>query len=89
MRKKPAAKAPRGNRASTPRLPPRRRLKTAQDLRLFLGDLMNKVNRGEVDPSLARCLGYLGQVLAGLIATSDLEARLEALEAAQQKEKTR
>lgn len=88
MKENAPAKAPRGNRASTPRLPPRRRLKTAQDLRLFLGDLMNKVNRGEVDPALARTLGYLGQVLAGIISTSDLEKRLEALEA-QAKEKTR
>lgn len=81
MKETAPTKAPRGNRASTPRLPPRRRLKTAQDLRLFLGDLMNKVNRGEMDPSLARTLGYLGQVLAGIITTSDLEKRLEALEA--------
>lgn len=88
MKQTDETKAPRGNRASTPRLPPRRRLKTAQDLRVFLGDLMNRVNRGEVDPGLARTLGYLGQVLAGIISTSDLEKRLEALEA-QAKEHTR
>ncbi|MCM0754271.1 hypothetical protein M7784_03300 [Desulfovibrio aminophilus] len=47
--------------------------------------MTNRANRGELDPGLARCLGYLGQVLAGVISTSDLEKRLEA----QAKEKTR
>jgi hypothetical protein len=52
---------------------------------VFLADVTNRANRGELDPSLARCLGYLGQVLAGIISTNDLEKRLEALEAAQTK----
>lgn len=73
-------KAGRRNEPKTPRLPPKRRLKTAQDLRVFLADVTNRANRGEVDPSLARCLGYLAQVMAGVINTSDLEKRLEALE---------
>lgn len=89
MKKAPATKAAKGKASQAPRLLPKRRLKTAQDLRVFLADVTNRANRGELDPGLARCLGYLGQVLAGVISTSDLEKRLEALEPPQQKEKTR
>ncbi|WP_415519297.1 MAG: hypothetical protein ACEB74_01980 [Desulfovibrio aminophilus] len=74
-------KTAKGKAPQAPRLLPKRRLKTAQDLRVFLADVTNRANRGELDPGLARCLGYLGQVLAGIISTSDLEKRLEALEA--------
>jgi len=81
MKKDTQTKAQRGNPASTPRLPPRRRLKSAQDLRQFMGDLLNRVNRGEIDQGQARCMAYIGQVLGGLIERSDLEKRLEALEA--------
>lgn len=88
MERTPATKAAKGKASQAPRLLPKRRLKTAQDLRVFLADVTNRANRGELDPGLARCLGYLGQVLAGVISTSDLEKRLEALEA-QAKEKTR
>lgn len=78
------SKRAQAENASTPpgdKLPCKRRLKTAEDLRLFLADTMNRANRSEVDQALARCLGYLAQVLGGLIQTSDLEARLSALEA--------
>ena len=85
MKREPRTQASERKAPRTPRLPPKRRLKTAQDLRVFLADVTNRANRGELDPSLARCLGYLGQVLAGIISTSDLEKRLEALEAAQTK----
>ena len=55
---------------------------------MFLSDVLNRANRNEVDPATARTLAYIGQVLAGIISTSDLEKRLEALEA-QAKENNR
>ena len=80
MKRTPATKAAKGKASQAPRLLPKRRLKTAQDLRVFLADVTNRANRGELDPTTARCLGYLGQVLAGIISTSDLERRIRALE---------
>lgn len=71
-----------GNASTAP--PIKRRLKSAQDVRTFLADLVNKVNRNEVDPAKAKCLGYLVQILNSVINTSDLEKRLEALEELQQ-----
>lgn len=89
LKKTEPSKAGRGNQGSTPpKLPSRRRLATAQDLRVFLSDVLNRANRNEVDPATARTLAYIGQVLAGIISTSDLEKRLEALEA-QAKENNR
>ncbi|MDP2849088.1 MAG: hypothetical protein Q8O35_12990 [Humidesulfovibrio sp.] len=55
---------------------------------MFLSDVLNRANRNEVDPATARTLAYIGQVLGGLIERSDLEKRLETLEA-QAKENSR
>lgn len=74
-------KAGREDQARTP--PSKRRLKTAQDLRQFLADVLNRLNRSELDPMNAKAMAYIGQVLGGLIEKSDLETRLAALEAAQ------
>ena len=64
--------------------PCKRRLQTAQDVRVFLADLVNRANRGEVDTATAKCIGYLLQILNGVISTSDIEARLAVLEDAKE-----
>lgn len=74
------AHAGQGNAPAPPPLPCKRRLASAQDLKTFLADIMNRVHRGELDVSVARCLGYLSQVMHSVIATNDIEARLHALE---------
>ena len=59
----------------------RRRLKTAQDLRRYLADLINRVEQAETTPELAGKLGYLANILLRVIEGSDMEARITALEA--------
>lgn len=73
-----------GNAPVPPPIPCKRRLNTAQDVRTFLADLVNRANRGEVDTATAKCIGYLLQILNGVISTSDLEQRLAALEDAKE-----
>ena len=60
---------------------PRRRLKTATDLRRYLGNLINRVEQGETAPEIASKLGYLTNILLRVIEGSDIEARVEKLEA--------
>lgn len=78
MKKRPESKA--GQVDCTPTPPTKRRLASAQDLRLFLGDILNKVHRNEIDIGVARCLGYLAQTMTSIITASDLEQRLAELE---------
>ena len=59
----------------------RRRLKTALDLRRYLANLINRVEQGETSPEIASKLGYLSNILLRVIEGSDLEKRIEALEA--------
>ncbi len=59
---------------------PRRRLKTLEDVRRYLANLINRTEDGEVDPSLAGKLGYLANSLARVIEGSELEKRVDALE---------
>lgn len=66
--------------------PPRRRrpkfikLATIGDIQGELARLYRQVRAGEVAPQDATRMGYLLNLLAGLIETHDLERRLEALE---------
>jgi len=60
---------------------PKRRLKTIEDARRYLSGLINRTERGEVDPGLAGKLGYLCAILIRAIEGSDLEGRVSALEA--------
>ncbi len=59
---------------------PRKRLKTLGDVRIYLAALINETRSGEVEPGLAGKLGFLLNILRGVIADSDLEHRLEKLE---------
>jgi len=61
-------------------MPKRRRLKTMQDVRRYLANLINRAEAGEVEPSLASKLGYLANSLAKVIEGSDLEKRIKRLE---------
>lgn len=58
----------------------RKRLKTLADIRRYLAGLINRVEAGEVDPSVMSKLAYVSNVLAGIIKDSDIEARIERLE---------
>ncbi len=61
-------------------MPKRRRLKTMQDIRRYLANLINRAEAGEVEPSLASKLGYLANSLVKVIEGSELENRIKRLE---------
>lgn len=77
----------RQGNAPVPPPPCKRRLQSAQDVRVFLADVANRVNRNEIDTTTAKTLGYLMQILNSVITASDLEARLIALEDAKENRK--
>jgi len=56
--------------------PPR----TAQEVRVALGQFIADVRSRRLDPKVAGTLGYLANVLLKSIEVSDVEARLAALE---------
>lgn len=58
----------------------KRRLKTMGNLRLWLADIGNRTEQGEIDLKLARTLAYIAQVLRSVIEASDLEKRVAELE---------
>lgn len=58
----------------------RRRLKTMEDLRRYLANLINRTESGEVDANLSGKLGYLTGILLKAVEGSDIEMRVEALE---------
>jgi len=60
--------------------PCKRRLKTHVDIRRFLSDTANRLNRAEIDPTSAGRLAYICQVLSKVIEQSDFETRLTDLE---------
>ena len=57
-----------------------RRLKSMADLRRYIAGLINRVEMGKMDPGIASRLGYLANILKGIIEGSNLEARVEELE---------
>lgn len=61
----------------------KRRLKTIDDVRRYLADLIRRLEDsadGKVDAGLAGRLGYLSNILLGAIKDSDIERRISALE---------
>ncbi|MDY6905585.1 MAG: hypothetical protein SWH61_12975 [Thermodesulfobacteriota bacterium] len=64
----------------------KRRLKTMEDLRRYIANLINRVESGEVPPELSGRLGYLCNILSRILIQSDIEKRLEALETEMKKE---
>lgn len=57
-----------------------RRLKTLEDIRRYLANLINRTEHGKVEPGLAGKLGYLANSLAKVIEGNDIEKRIEELE---------
>jgi hypothetical protein len=58
-----------------------RRFNTGQDCRRYLASVINRVEAGELDAAKAGRLAYITNILVRVIETSDIEARLEQLEA--------
>jgi hypothetical protein len=54
---------------------------TASDVKNLLAEVMAEIRAGKMDPKLGTTLGYLGASLLKAIETSDIEQRLERLEA--------
>ncbi len=59
---------------------PRRRLKSLEDIRRYLGGLINRVEGGEIEVVMSGKLGYLASILVRIIESSDLEKRIDILE---------
>ena len=58
----------------------RRRLKTADDLRRFLADAINKYEAGKIDDQRLRTLCYAVNILQAVCKDASLEQRVQALE---------
>ena len=58
----------------------KRRLKTLEDVRRYLANLINRTEAGKVEAGTAGKLGYLASILTRVIEGSDMEKRIEALE---------
>jgi len=58
----------------------RKRLKTLNDARRYLANLINRLEDNEIDAVRAAKLGFLTNVLIGCIKDGDLETRIEKLE---------
>ena len=82
IRTKTKKKSPAKPIAKKKRALSKRRLKTMADVRRFLADVINKLNRDEIDIHKAKGLGYLCQILIKSIEGSDLENRVLELEKA-------
>ncbi len=55
---------------------------TTSDLDVLLCGALNKVAKGEMEPNVGSTMATIAKTVVGIRATSDLEKRLEALEAA-------
>lgn len=59
----------------------KRRLKSIDDVRRYLADLIHRLDSGEeIDAALAGRLAYISNILLGAIKDSDIERRIQALE---------
>ena len=61
-------------------MPTQRRLKSASDLRRFLANVICRVEKGEIEESLAGKLGYLSNILYRVIEGTETERRICRLE---------
>ena len=59
----------------------KRRLKRMDDVRRLLADTTNLLCADQIDPQKAGKIGFLANILARVIENSELEKRLEVLEA--------
>ncbi len=58
----------------------KRRLTSLNDLRKYLAYTANQLEAGTISTDHARCVGYLCNIMSGIIQNSDLEQRIQALE---------
>jgi hypothetical protein len=59
---------------------PDRPLTGVQDVVALLGETINQVRRGQIDPKVSNAVGYLAGILLKALEQGDLEQRLAALE---------
>lgn len=59
---------------------PRKRLKSLSDIRRYLAGLINDVRNEDIDSAMAGKLGYLLNILRGVVTDSELEERVAKLE---------
>ena len=71
-----------GKAATLPATAPDLSLKDGRDVVVLLGQTINQVRRGEVDPRVANAIGYLTGVLLKALEAGDVEERLSFLEEA-------
>ncbi len=57
-----------------------RRLKKMSDIRRFLAFVINQTSNGEIDLAMSGKLGYLLQILARVVQSSEIEQRIERIE---------
>ncbi|WP_027193084.1 hypothetical protein [Megalodesulfovibrio gigas] len=60
----------------------KRRLRTLDDVVRLLGSVINQLEQGELEEGRARAIVYAAGVLRQAIEGSELEKRIQALEAA-------
>jgi hypothetical protein len=71
-------------RVRSPGLPedcPSRPLRSVADVTELLGETINQVRGGRIDPRAANTLGYLATAMLKALQQGDIEARLRAIEA--------
>jgi hypothetical protein len=56
-------------------------LRNTQDVSVLLGESINQVRRGQLDPRVANAVGYLASILLAALQQGPLEERLQRLEA--------
>jgi hypothetical protein len=56
-------------------------LGNTQDVSALLGESINQVRRGQLDPRVANTVGYLANILLGALQQGPLEDRIAKLEA--------
>ena len=82
----------RGNRAVeagnvVSRDTPEQTLRSVKEVSSLLGESINQVRRGEIDPRIANAVGYLSAILLKALEQGEIEERLSKIEAALAKEK--
>jgi hypothetical protein len=55
-------------------------LKSGKDIRRYLARLIGRLERGEIDPSLAGRIGYIANVLIRCVEVEVIEERLSEIE---------
>lgn len=82
MNKSPATKDTQGKAAAAP--PRVRRLKTLDDVRRYLADVLHRLEAAQLDDAGAKTRAYIANTLCAIVKDADIEARIVALENAQQ-----